>query len=339
MAGELRYLGIDNSVFSHYGYKPSTHVFAYTGPVEAGDSQRLRKRLTQHLSNTNVFCETEMPAVIYLDSPGGNFSEGIKLAALFRQLGVGTIISPGAECLSACAVAFLGGTRHLCLDSDTGGYRRLMPGARLGFHAPRLLLPNRNYNNQQVTAAYDTAVKQVGQLVSEINKAGIPSSLIVEMLSKGVSEFYFIDTVGKAGRWKFDVAAKSARSPDRLQLTQACANASAWNNDSSEGGGDYSMTREGMTMDYWNRLYIEDRLGPTRRAFVQSEGMYAQACFVEMGQWPNTGRDRYWVKFFDESIQKVQQMYRQQNLSAAEAVLTPLHFYHPDTKLSELPVE
>jgi len=337
LGAELKYLGTDKNIYTPYGYQPDTHVFSLSGTIGGGDSNTLRSALARLLDTTAVFCEVEKPAVIYLNSNGGSFAGGLKLAALFREMGIGTIVKSGSKCLSACAVSFLGGTRHLCLDGDTASYRRLEPGAKLGFHAPKLLVPEKGYDQVEIVGAYDAAVKQIGGLVDEIKKAGIKSSLVIEMLKVGVSDLYYIDTVGKAGRWGFDVVVAGIDRPRRDQLITACANADAWTNDSFFPTADFENSPEEMTPDLLERLYIEGRLGQTRRAFVQATGMYPKSCFIELGTWPNTGRNRHWAKFFDESIQDVQQMYKMRSLEAAGVVFTPLHYYKYDVKLVDLP--
>lgn len=338
LSADLSYVGAAKNIYTPYGYKPTTHVFSLSGPLRVGDSEKARNLFESYLKNTTVFCETEKPAVIQLNSEGGSFKEGLKLAELFRQKGVGTIVKSTHRCLSACGVAFLGGTRELCLDGDRGRYRRIEPGAQLGFHAPSLLVPERSYTRAQISRSYDTAVKQIGQLVNEMLKSGIPSSLVTEMLKVGAKDFYFIDTVGKAGRWNFDVAVAGLKSITRMSLTTACANADAWSNDRFLPTVDFDMSPEGMTRESWGRLFILDRLGNMQRAYIQATGMYAKACMVELGVWPNTGRPKYWAKFFDESIQDVSKMYRRRSLEAAGVVLTPLHFYPQSMQLRKLPV-
>jgi len=337
ISAEFKYLGQAKNIYTPYGYRPQTHVFSLSGTIQVGDTKKIRAMLPPLLETTTVFCETDKPAVVYLNSTGGSFSEGLKLAGLFRELGIGTIVRTGNRCLSACAVSFLGGTRHLCLDGDTGSYRRLQPGAQLGFHAPRLVVPERSYTKTQIASAYDTAVKQIGQLVDEIKKAGMKASLAVEMLKVGVSDFYYIDTIGKAGRWGFDVAIPKNSKPTPNQLVTACANADAWMNDSFQPTADFENLPSEMTTETLAGLYRQDRLGTMSRAFIQATGMYAKSCMVELGVWPNTGRRRYWVKFFDENIQDVQKMYKGRRLEAGVASLSPIHFYNRNVRLSDLP--
>jgi hypothetical protein len=60
--------------------------------------------------------------VVRLNSIGGNLVGGLELGNALRQMGATTEVGKGARCVSACAYAFLGGTRR----SVTGG--------RIGIH-------------------------------------------------------------------------------------------------------------------------------------------------------------------------------------------------------------
>ncbi len=111
----------------------------FEGPVVEGDAEQLRS-----LIDAKVSCiPDELPveggncAILTLSSPGGNYLEGLMLAQLLRDNNIATLIEPGAECYSACAFAFLGGSGY-STQAGIGAYidRMVAPGAILGFHAP-----------------------------------------------------------------------------------------------------------------------------------------------------------------------------------------------------------
>jgi len=106
------------------------HRLKLTGLLESGDSDRLR----------DVLKALERPgrdggelATIELDSRGGALEEGLRVGRLFRQFGVTTIVGRNARCLSACALAFLGGATVAAAKIVPS--RRLEIGGQLGFHA------------------------------------------------------------------------------------------------------------------------------------------------------------------------------------------------------------
>ena len=69
--------------------------------------------------------------VVYLNSPGGNLAEGMRLGRFFYQNKIETVVESKTACTSACALAFLGGR-----DNGSGKPRRTkFSTAGLGFHS------------------------------------------------------------------------------------------------------------------------------------------------------------------------------------------------------------
>ena len=94
------------------------------GDVDAGDTARLQTLLATMPRRKRT--------VIYLDSPGGNLYEGMKLGRYFFQEKIKAVIEGrNGICASACALAFLGGR-----DEVTGKpWRAKSSTSRLGFHS------------------------------------------------------------------------------------------------------------------------------------------------------------------------------------------------------------
>lgn len=88
-------------------------VFA-SGDIVEGDTDRLERLLDQGKIEGRI---------ILLDSPGGDLLEAMSLGRSLRYFGFTTFLHQKAECLSACAYAFLGGE-----------YRVALPGAVIGVH-------------------------------------------------------------------------------------------------------------------------------------------------------------------------------------------------------------
>ena len=82
--------------------------------------QLLSKIVPCRSKNGGYFAPT-----VYLSSGGGLLADGFQLGHIFRRYNVGTAITGGQTCASACATAFLGG-RHRAMYAD----------AKLMFHAP-----------------------------------------------------------------------------------------------------------------------------------------------------------------------------------------------------------
>lgn len=107
------------------------------GPLQKGDAQKFKSFV--ETSNITPF---RLHNVLFLNSPGGNLAEGIKLGRVIRELGFTTAIGRSvpygdglstseldfkdASCISACAYAFLGGKFRQLQFSDEA--------VCLGFH-------------------------------------------------------------------------------------------------------------------------------------------------------------------------------------------------------------
>lgn len=84
-----------------------------TGELRRNDSTRFTELALQNRS-----------AMVVLASPGGSLSAGIEIGETVRLLDMRTMVPGTAICASACALAWLGGTRRIMND-----------GAQIGFHA------------------------------------------------------------------------------------------------------------------------------------------------------------------------------------------------------------
>jgi len=153
---------------------------------------------------------------------------GVKLGLLFENRSVETVVDAGAECYSACAIAFMGGS----ITGEEGlsmRSRTIVPGGKIGFHAPYLNLPNGDYKKVDVELAYQVAMQTVGDLISNASKLGIPTSFLPEILKTDANNLVRITQVDDAG--KLDVAVAGIFSPKavtRLMLRNFCLNNVGW---------------------------------------------------------------------------------------------------------------
>jgi len=131
--------GTASFVTLHYSADRFVPHFHFDGPVIEGDAKALAA-----LIDSFVDCEPELLdirgsncAIVTLNSPGGDYIEGLRLAALMRERAIGTVVEDTAQCYSACAFAFLGGSGY-ARQQGIGAYidRMIEPGGILGFHAP-----------------------------------------------------------------------------------------------------------------------------------------------------------------------------------------------------------
>ncbi|WP_417433061.1 hypothetical protein [Hoeflea sp.] len=123
----------------HYSADRPVPHFHFDGPVVAGDADALAALIDKFVECTPDALDPDGSncAVVTLNSPGGHYIEGLRLAALMRERAIATLVEETAQCYSACAFAFLGGSGHSS-QAGVGAYidRMIEPGGTLGFHAP-----------------------------------------------------------------------------------------------------------------------------------------------------------------------------------------------------------
>ncbi|OWV63041.1 hypothetical protein [Mameliella alba] len=190
---------------------------------------------------------TDPQVVVCLDSPGGSFLEGIAIGEYIRQVGIGTRLEAGTTCESACSIIFMSGT-YIADEVEFGNpddeswqlghhpWRTMHPTARLGLHAPRLEVTKGQYDEANVTRAYDVALQTLAEFSRRLMSSG-PSyavyfdpDLFSAMIATPHGSMFYIDTVKRAIRFKVEVGpVRSPVSPDEAALKYACANFYGWN--------------------------------------------------------------------------------------------------------------
>ncbi|NDW04672.1 hypothetical protein [Jiella pacifica] len=186
------------------------------GPIVAGDAERLADRL-------------EFGGILCLRGPGGSYPEGVKLALMLHEKGIATEVRAEQSCLSACAIAFMGGSTVTETDLGAFPHRYLHKDATLGFHAPYLEIGEGDFDRESVLSAYQAAIQAIGLLIANRETLNLPTQLIEALLEKGSDDFEFVDTVDEAGLYKIGLFGYGDLSYGRA-LGAACWNANAWKN-------------------------------------------------------------------------------------------------------------
>jgi hypothetical protein len=109
-----------------HGLGGTSEAIQASGVIEHGDTQKFLAFV-----RVNGAARTDNWTV-ELSSPGGNLIEGIALGQAFRNAGMVTSVRRGNVCMSACAIAYLGGVYVGAAGEGVG--RQLEFGATLGFH-------------------------------------------------------------------------------------------------------------------------------------------------------------------------------------------------------------
>lgn len=178
------------------------HTLLLSGPIEAGDTERLKAVIDKlKASGQSIFRNTTLT----LNSPGGALDPAIELLNFVRENGLATHIAAGARCLSGCGLVFMAGT---WLDGDdTKDTNRVMnPKGTLGFHAPFAFDKNKELPaeiaNLLLADSERGGVLASAKLVKLSQQKILPVSLVEELLQYESGSFLYIDTVDRAGRWK-----------------------------------------------------------------------------------------------------------------------------------------
>lgn len=190
-----------------------------TGKIEPGDAQKLSDLLTHR----DPFTLT----IISFDSPGGDYREGLGMADVIHDRRAATFVGPGDSCLSACGLAFLGGTEEVIRQVLYRPNRYIHTDAQLGFHAPfntsYPVLPTLNDQTAQFIADlfYGQAREAIRLLQSRIAPLSLNSDFVFDMLGKGPKEFLFVDRQREAYQNQITVVSDELKRPHHLSATAA----------------------------------------------------------------------------------------------------------------------
>jgi len=183
--------------YPNYASPNRLMIIDLVGPIEEGDGETLSRLLAQAAYQPHFEFDR---IVLVLNSPGGSFAEALRLGDIVKEEIVETYVSAGTSCLSACAIVFMAGTG--ASPDSTFPKRRLHPLAKLGFHAPSLLVDrNATVRGSQVVRAYALAIKTMSELVDRADLFDLKDSLLVEMLTTSPNDMSVVQTVGDANRW------------------------------------------------------------------------------------------------------------------------------------------
>ncbi|UDL87985.1 ATP-dependent Clp protease proteolytic subunit [Mesorhizobium sp. PAMC28654] len=207
-----------------------------SGEVTTGDLSKLKNILAGF--DTEGRNEYDGRVQLYLDSPGGSYSEGLAVADYVRKEGISTRVTSDAVCLSACAIIFMHGVAR---DPDETAYldRKIEIGARVGFHAPYLILPPElqltgDEARLAIAYAYSDALSAFSKLLESGDKV-LDSELLIKMLRTPPNQMTYVETYGDLLKWKIGLSdAPKITSLKYEQIVLACEN--AWAQEQGQRG-------------------------------------------------------------------------------------------------------
>ncbi len=182
-------------VRDHYSTTRLVPLVAYEGEVTEGDAAKLRTIIAQFCP-TSDDCEFDnTTAILSLNSIGGSFAEGIKLAESLRELRVATVVENGNVCHSACALAFLGGSGFHA-TGGVGAYvdRTIEPDARVGFHSPFTQKLAGLSGDQKLTLTVRGLRISIADLARFLLRVNVDPIVVDRIIMMDPDQYYYITT-------------------------------------------------------------------------------------------------------------------------------------------------
>jgi hypothetical protein len=186
-------------VSMHYSAAHPVPHLHYDGDTVDGDLDLL-KRMYERFVKCRTAClgpNGGSTAVLTMNGPGGSYSEGLALADFLRANHIATVAERGAECYSACAFAFLGGSGYSTQDG-VGTYvdRMVEPGSIVGFHAPYRNEANfrQAMEERGAMAAQGETRDSLSLMVRELVKWNVDPEVLYRMVGMGPNETYNLVT-------------------------------------------------------------------------------------------------------------------------------------------------
>jgi len=168
---------------SQHVLKDSAEVNAILlkGKIDDGDTFDLQVYIAGLPKKPNI--------VVYLDSPGGNLREGMRLGKFFNQNKIETVVDAKTRCTSSCALAFLGGR-----DNVTGKPQRTKASSgAVGFHAfTREFDKDKQYTADDLKFVIQRTQTEVYGVAEYLRSIGADMDVLRIMLRAASNEMNFI---------------------------------------------------------------------------------------------------------------------------------------------------
>lgn len=212
----------------HFDFSDFLHI-RITGNIAEGDAQRLADlALDKAVSRWNQ--DISQFIIVSFNSTGGNYLEGLALSDLIQRMNAATYVGAGDQCLSACALAWLGGRSEVIRRVMWQPTRFLHVDGHLGFHAP--------FNNEYPTGMgsldqagiefvanqfYALATESIRELQKRLTGWQIRPEFAFELLGKGYDEFLFIEQADPLFRNAFTALDDNSRFLSQIGSLEALA--------------------------------------------------------------------------------------------------------------------
>jgi hypothetical protein len=163
-------------ISKHAADSATVNAIQIKGKIDDGDTFDLQVHISK-LPKKPVI-------VIYLNSPGGNLREGMRLGKFFFE----NKIETKTMCASACALAFLGGR-----DGDTGKpHRTKASNGGLGFHSFTREFDAKSYTADDLKTVVQMTQTQVFVVAEYLKTIGADMDILRLMLRAQANQMNYI---------------------------------------------------------------------------------------------------------------------------------------------------
>mgnify|MGYP003607240816 CR=1 FL=1 len=182
------------------GTVSETPAFRLTGMIETGDAEKLRDILVRLQAVAPA--KTNAPlATIELSSLGGSLAEGIKIGHLLKSYRVVAVVRKQDLCLSACALALLGGTTVRAAASYPHDCN-VEVGGKVAFHnffLDRSELRELTHDDPVASRLQGFADARGGaaMLIRYAADMGLPPAFVANLMARPVEEYQYVETIGE----------------------------------------------------------------------------------------------------------------------------------------------
>ena len=162
------------------------YTIQFNGTIASGDANKLKG----FLAKGNIYG-------IYLNSPGGDVQEAIKLAKLVEQYRQPVNVAGGGVCVSACFFIYIAANGRAATGIDVSPKEYSLVYGNVGIHRPYLIIPDGKTSSQ----SNQTGIMR--KVTSYLEYHIVPRRIIDLMMSRPSNDIYWltVDDIDELGKY------------------------------------------------------------------------------------------------------------------------------------------
>jgi len=166
-------------ISKHASDNAEVNAILLKGSIDDGDTFDLKVYISK--------LPKKLTVIVYLNSPGGNLREGMRLGRFFFENKIETAVETKTACASACAIAFLGGR-----DETGKPHRTKASNSGLGFHSFYREFDNKSYSADDLKMVVQQTQNQVFLVADYLKSIGADLDIVRMMLKAQANQMNFI---------------------------------------------------------------------------------------------------------------------------------------------------